>query len=250
MSRIIKVLSKPSNKDILNENDNELSEAVRNTLKLEVLKIPYGHYSEFILKVNTILELLYFQAEELFVSPHFKPCVTTVSSTSLAGSYVTLPKFRPYSAHDSELLSVIPEKEHLSIDYTKKASTDGIDATTIEIAGRKYILKENVKKDKATVLFDYHDHSKSEDGAFKSGCSAIDCTEASSGAASKPNKIEICENTIVLNESKATQSIDDNDNSIKDKSCSDEEVQESIENFESENESCFSSIAESLQDDI
>lgn len=28
-----------------------------------------------------------------------------------------LPKFRPYSAQDSEILSEIPEKEHISIDY-------------------------------------------------------------------------------------------------------------------------------------
>lgn len=49
------------------------------------------------------------------------PGIYSVSSTSLAGSYMHLPKYKPYSAHDIELLSNLdetPEKEHAHIDYT------------------------------------------------------------------------------------------------------------------------------------
>lgn len=47
--------------------------------------------------------------------------ITTVSSTCLAGSHLNLPLHKPYSAHDSEVLSdldEIPEREHAYIDYT------------------------------------------------------------------------------------------------------------------------------------
>ncbi|KAL0821333.1 hypothetical protein ABMA28_005923 [Loxostege sticticalis] len=51
-----------------------------------------------------------------------KPCfLPTVSSTSLCGSYMNLPKYVPYSVHDKEFLGHLeetPEKEHLTIDYS------------------------------------------------------------------------------------------------------------------------------------
>ncbi|KAJ8714747.1 hypothetical protein PYW07_002972 [Mythimna separata] len=48
--------------------------------------------------------------------------LTTASSTSLAGSYVTLPSFKPYSVHDDNLsnLEEFPEREHAHIDYTNE----------------------------------------------------------------------------------------------------------------------------------
>ncbi|XP_026741337.1 uncharacterized protein LOC113503512 [Trichoplusia ni] len=50
-----------------------------------------------------------------------KKRLTTISSTSLAGSFLTLPSHRPYSAHEGDALSdleEIPEREHAYIDYT------------------------------------------------------------------------------------------------------------------------------------
>ncbi|KAJ8718690.1 hypothetical protein PYW08_002927 [Mythimna loreyi] len=46
--------------------------------------------------------------------------ISTMSSTSLAGSFVNLPYYKPYSAHDDILsnLEEFPEKEHAHIDYT------------------------------------------------------------------------------------------------------------------------------------
>lgn len=43
-----------------------------------------------------------------------------MSSTSLAGSFVKLPFYKPYSAHDDVLsnLNEYPEREHAHIDYT------------------------------------------------------------------------------------------------------------------------------------
>ncbi|XP_022824352.1 uncharacterized protein LOC111354933 [Spodoptera litura] len=44
----------------------------------------------------------------------------TVSSTSVAGSFMTLPSHRPYSVHDDILSDLVetPEREHACIDYT------------------------------------------------------------------------------------------------------------------------------------
>uniref|UniRef100_A0A2A4K6J1 RIIa domain-containing protein n=1 Tax=Heliothis virescens TaxID=7102 RepID=A0A2A4K6J1_HELVI len=45
----------------------------------------------------------------------------TISSTSIAGSFVALPHFKPYSVYEKECLSDLdeyPEKEHAHMDYT------------------------------------------------------------------------------------------------------------------------------------
>ncbi|KAH9638053.1 hypothetical protein HF086_014914 [Spodoptera exigua] len=46
--------------------------------------------------------------------------LVTISSTSVAGSFLTLPALKPYSVHDDVLSSLIetPEREHGCIDYT------------------------------------------------------------------------------------------------------------------------------------
>ncbi|KAF9814540.1 hypothetical protein SFRURICE_020718 [Spodoptera frugiperda] len=46
--------------------------------------------------------------------------LNTISSTSIAGSFLTLPSYRPYSVHDDVLSDLMetPEREHAIIDYT------------------------------------------------------------------------------------------------------------------------------------
>lgn len=46
--------------------------------------------------------------------------MNTISSTSIAGSFLTLPSYRPYSVHDDVLSDLMetPEREHAIIDYT------------------------------------------------------------------------------------------------------------------------------------
>lgn len=131
--------------------------------------------------------------------------VQTVSSTSLAGSYVKLPKFRPYSAHDSEILSTIPEKEHVSIDYTKVAATS------------------EIKFNKKEIPFSDDEETKRHVSNFEE---LIEEIEECNGIS------------------------DDFNNEIQDSQCSDDEVQEFIEDIESEIESSVSSVAELLQNKV
>lgn len=128
--------------------------------------------------------------------------VQTVSSTSLAGSFMQLPKFRPYSAHDSEILSEIPEKEHISIDYTNIATASEIKSNKKEIS---FLDDEETEKH----VSDFED--------------------------------------LLIEEIDESNGITDDFNDRIQDDRSYDEVQEFIEDVESENESSISSVADLLQ---
>lgn len=73
-----------------------------------------------------------------------------LSSTSLAGSYLSLPQYKPYSAHDIETpisLEETPEKERSNFDYTRQTST--VDEISIND-----MTRENEQKDNNIVFYE------------------------------------------------------------------------------------------------
>lgn len=86
------------------------------------------------------------------------PSLTRLSSTSLAGSYLRLPQYQPYSAHDSETLAILeetPEKEHSNYDYTRESSPINehyINDMTKEDAeqGDQILVYESLEEDSVT----------------------------------------------------------------------------------------------------
>ncbi|CAH0399331.1 unnamed protein product [Chilo suppressalis] len=58
--------------------------------------------------------------------------LTNISSSSLAGSYIDLPKFFPYSVHEPDALQAVaetPERKNSSVDYTKETEMKNADNT-------------------------------------------------------------------------------------------------------------------------
>ncbi|XP_045775898.1 uncharacterized protein LOC123874528 isoform X4 [Maniola jurtina] len=188
--------------------------------------------------------------EEIFVAPDFKPRVTTISSVSLAGSYVPLPKFRPYCAHDYEILSRISEREHVSIHYTTVANTTKTKPKKIEIKETSVI--ENDEKNEPFLCLDDDIH-QNEDLSTDEYYVATTSTgsklnEATTSAGLKLNRVEV--NAEEMEEpDKHFVSFDDSNDEMNTEGHSDDEVQEFIENVESESDSNVSSIKEALQND-
>ncbi|CAH0687628.1 unnamed protein product [Spodoptera exigua] len=83
----------------------------------------YIHYSWYVINI-TYKSLYYIEYTFFFVyiidQIQRAKGLVTISSTSVAGSFLTLPALKPYSVHDDVLSSLIetPEREHGCIDYT------------------------------------------------------------------------------------------------------------------------------------
>ncbi|XP_045775896.1 uncharacterized protein LOC123874528 isoform X2 [Maniola jurtina] len=220
--------------DFRNESTMETSKATHNTLKLQKQNKPKEQK----------------ETEEIFVAPDFKPRVTTISSVSLAGSYVPLPKFRPYCAHDYEILSRISEREHVSIHYTTVANTTKTKPKKIEIKETSVI--ENDEKNEPFLCLDDDIH-QNEDLSTDEYYVATTSTgsklnEATTSAGLKLNRVEV--NAEEMEEpDKHFVSFDDSNDEMNTEGHSDDEVQEFIENVESESDSNVSSIKEALQND-
>lgn len=93
--------------------------------------------------------------------------ISTISSSSLAGSFMSLPSRMPYYAYDCDTLSrleELPEREHTHIDYT--AYNPHITPSTV--MEDKLIYKKDDKKisfneaaKKMGLYFDDDSHSNS-----------------------------------------------------------------------------------------
>ncbi|XP_052752330.1 uncharacterized protein LOC113522673 [Galleria mellonella] len=99
------------------------------------------------------------QSVQSDVSLQSKPILCTVSSSSLAGSLLNLPKYKPYSVHDTIALGELdetPEIEHTVTDYT--TNFDSIDdkdvlyhRRSIKFNNDPEILSNNVNNERDSV---------------------------------------------------------------------------------------------------
>ncbi|XP_063829840.1 uncharacterized protein LOC135079182 [Ostrinia nubilalis] len=98
-----------------------------------------------------------------------KPCyLPTVSSTSLAGSYMNLPKYVPYSVHDLDHVAEDPEKENHTIDYTEEeACSSGHRRISFqedpqEIEDQAMMADDESEKSVDEVVYEHHYETESE----------------------------------------------------------------------------------------
>ncbi|XP_028166459.1 uncharacterized protein LOC114357159 [Ostrinia furnacalis] len=98
-----------------------------------------------------------------------KPCyLPTVSSTSLAGSYMNLPKYVPYSVHDLYHVPEDPEKENHTIDYTEEEACSSshrrisFQEDPQEIEDQAIMADDESEKSVDEVVYEHHYETESE----------------------------------------------------------------------------------------